>query len=319
MRSLFVAGIVSLLSILPVAAQERIWIDTDISSGKLFGDMDDALALIMLLRDSTVQIEGISVVHGVRHAKKVTRKLLSWYAPDRSLAVYSGADSHRAFGKRTEAIAAMEAALEEGPLHILALGPATNLATLLQLRPDLLPNVSRISFCAGRRPGMAFIPEGGRVRFTDYNFEHDTVAGRMLLEQGVPLILAGYDCSDSLFISKADYQHLRSSDNAGDRWMYRKLTSWERVWRNFFGVKGGFIPFDVATVAALLYQEDVQMESTAAWVMMGPDDRTRASNPAAKSYLLVHPDTSGVAADYCYHSMPALRDRLLKALNTPGK
>ena len=81
--------------------------------------------LRMLLRDTSFQLAGISVVHGVDYAEKITERLLAWYAPQRSIAVHRGAKSYKEFGQRNAAVNAIEKALEAGPLIILALGPAT--------------------------------------------------------------------------------------------------------------------------------------------------------------------------------------------------
>jgi len=297
-------------------AQRRVWVDTDISSGKLKGDMDDALALLMLLRDPTVHIEGISLVHGVKHAEKVTHRLLGWYADGREIRVHVGADSYKEFGQRTDAIRALERALEQGPMMILALGPATNITTLLQLRPDLRPNVQAISFCAGRRPGMVFTPSGAKVRFSDYNFDLDTVAGRLLLQMDVPILLSGYDCSDSLFLSKADYRHMKKSDHKGDRWFYRNMSRWEWVWRSFLGVKGGFIPFDCSTVGALLHSDEFETETDIpAFVEMQQNDSPQLIRAAQKSYLLVQQGRAGAAVDYCHFTRPEFKQRLLRVLH----
>lgn len=302
------------------AQSHRVWVDTDMASGRFMGDMDDALALVMLLRDTSVHVEGVSVVHGVRHARRVTAKLLQWYAPGREVAVHTGADSHKELGKRTDAVNAMVRALEKGPMLILALGPATNIATVLRQRPDLASRVRQVAFCAGRRPGMALAPEGGRVRFSDYNFEHDSVAARMLVESGVPLLLAGYDCSDGFHLHRALYRPLRSSPSKGDRWMYRHLSRWEWVWRNLFGVKDGFTPFDCSTVGALLYPEDFCIRpALSVAVTEGPNDARSVVKSDLKMFLTVGQEGGPHRVDHCYHTHAAFRARLLEALLPPGQ
>ncbi|MGK0384672.1 MAG: inosine-uridine nucleoside N-ribohydrolase, partial [Bacteroidia bacterium] len=87
-------------------SQQRVWIDTDIIIGKFRKDVDDGLALILILRDSTVEIEGISFVHGVDYADKVTSKLLHWYAPGRNIPTFKGSDDSTGFGKETDAVKA---------------------------------------------------------------------------------------------------------------------------------------------------------------------------------------------------------------------
>ncbi len=312
---LFPFLILATMPAVAVAQQHRVWVDTDLKSGKLAGDMDDALALVLLLRDSSVHIEGISVVHGVRHARKVTARLLHWYAPGRSIPLHAGADSQQELGQRTDAVNAMIRALEKGPMQVLALGPATNIATVLQLRPDLLSRIQKVAFCAGRRPGMRFAPLGGKVSFSDYNFEHDSVAGRILLQSGVPLLMAGYDCSDGFFLHRALYRPLRTSSHAGDRWLYRNLSRWEWIWEHVFGVHDGFIPFDCSTVGALLHPEDFCIRTgLEATVAQGDNDARSIVKTDRKAMLLVGQEAGSSIVDHCYHTHGAFRQRLLQAL-----
>jgi hypothetical protein len=41
-------------------------------------------------------------------------------------------------------------ALKKRKLTILALGPMTNIATLIQNHPDIIPQIEKISICAAR-------------------------------------------------------------------------------------------------------------------------------------------------------------------------
>jgi inosine-uridine nucleoside N-ribohydrolase len=293
------------------AQRQRVWLDTDMSAGKWFGDMDDALALLYLLNDTTVDIAGISLVHGVKHADRVTRQLLLWYAPERNINVHIGADSQREIGERTAAVNALEHSLSAGKLNIIALGPATNIASLLQLRPDLADSIASITFCAGRTAGKTFTPTGGKVRFSDYNFEHDTAATRILLESKVPLVLAGYECAEQLMMRREHYAHLRKSAHKGDRWLYRKLKRWENVWRTFFGVRNGFIPFDVATVEAALRPQDINIRSITAGISVAESDSRSIIKTHEKPYLTVFPYEDGRAVRFCEESPGELLGKLL--------
>jgi len=313
MRPLLLALL--LISQLTAMAQsQRVWLDTDMSSGKWFGDMDDALALLYLINDTTADIAGISVAHGVRHAGQTTRKLLQWYAPERNITVHIGADSQRQLGERTDATTAMAQALSSGKLDIIALGPATNIASLLQLRPDLADSIASITFCGGRTKGKTFAPAGGKVRFSDYNFEHDTAAARLLLQSDVQLLLAGYECAEQLMMRREHYVHLRKSTLRGDRWLFRKLSRWERVWRNFFGVKNGFIPFDVATVEAALRPEGMNIQSVEARISIAESDSRSIIKADKKPYLTVFPSGDGRDVRFCVESPMGLLDKLLLSI-----
>jgi len=306
-----------LFSFFTFGQKQRVWVDTDIMIGKFKHDVDDGLALLMLLNDTNLVIEGISFVHGVDYAEKVTTKLLQWYAPERRISLYKGVDDSTGFGKRTPAVEAMIAALEKGPMKILALGPMTNVATVLQLRPDLHANVEVIAACAGRKPGMHFSPGSPKFRFADYNFDLDPSSMKVVLTTNVHVLLAGYDCSDSLFLSKADFFHLRNSDRAGDRWLYRKLKSWHSLWVSFIGVEQGFIPFDCSTYGALFHPDSFNTVTTGAVIRTEENDTKNTVRSAFKPYLLTDDSGNTRKVSYCDHTKQEFKARLLKTLNHP--
>ncbi|MCF8276548.1 MAG: nucleoside hydrolase [Flavobacteriales bacterium] len=315
----FYLSIVCLIPFFGFAQKQRVWIDTDIMIGKFRRDVDDGLALILALRDTNLQIEGISFVHGVDYAEKVTGKLLNWYAADRNIPMFKGSDDSTGFGKETDAVKAMIAALDKGPMAILALGPMTNVGTVLKLRPDLHKNITAISYCGGRRPGMLFSPGSGKVRFSDYNFDLDPRSSAVLLETKVPVLLAGYDCSDSLFLSREDFIHLKKSDNKGDRWLYQQLKEWENLWSMFLGSKRGFIPFDCSTVGALFYANEFHTDaSIPAFIKEDVNDSKHTVSTATKLYLLVDENGEGKSVSYCDLTKVAFKNRLLKAVNHPS-
>lgn len=299
------------------AQPARVWVDTDIMIGKFKHDVDDGLALLMILEDSTIQLEGISFVHGVEYAEKVTTRLLNWYASGRNIPLYRGAQDSTGLGEATAAAKAMIAALEEGPMTIVALGPMTNIATVLQLRPDLARNIERMTYCAGRKPDMHFSPGNNRFRFNDYNFELDPEATRVVLRSGVPLLLAGYDCSDELFLAKEDFIHLKKSEHEGNRWLFRKLKSWHWLWRSFIGSPKGFIPFDCATYGALFHPEEFSIQAQKAWIGSAPDDTERGKNVPQKPYLFAGAEKDAREVSYCDEVKSAFKIRLLRVLKHP--
>ncbi|HAP69810.1 MAG TPA: nucleoside hydrolase [Flavobacteriales bacterium] len=307
-----------LLFPLSLFSQQRVWIDSDIMIGKFKKDVDDGLALILMLRDSNLQIEGISFVHGVDYADKVTSKLLNWYAPNLNIPTFKGSDDSAGFGKETDAVKAIISALEKGPMAILALGPMTNVGTVLKLRPDLHKNITAISYCAGRKPGILFSPGSGKVKFSDYNFDLDPKSSATLLETEIPVLLSGYDCSDSLFLNREDFIHLKKSKNKGDRWLFRQLKSWENLWSLFLGSKRGFIPFDCSTVGALLYADEFTIETEIpAFIKVDTNDTKYTVSTPTKQFFYVDQDGDGKPVSYCNFTKQKFKKRLLRALNHP--
>ena len=309
----------ALLSLSTTAQKKRVWIDTDIMIGKFGQDVDDGLALLMLLRDSTVQIEGISFVGKIDYGASIAQKLIRNYASDQNIPLFKGAKNSSQFLEETDAVKGLAEALENGPIVIFALGPLTNIASVIQLHPKLVDNVKQVAFCGGRRPGQIFrVTETGGV-FSDYNFDLDPKSAERVLESKVPIHLAGYDCADNIFLSKKDYQHLKQSNKKMDRWLYRKLNNWRNLWKMFAGSKQGFIPFDCATVSSMLYPSDFQIEqSIPAYIKERENDTKNTVKTKTKPYLEVDMNNVGINVSYCSEAKNHFKVRLLKALNHPA-
>lgn len=301
------------------AQKQRVWIDTDIMIGKFKHDVDDGLALILLLQDTNLVIEGISFVHGVDYADKVTDKLLARFALNRKIPTFKGADDQSEFGNKTAAFNGITAALEKGPIKLFALGPMTNIATILHHNPNLASNIEVITYCAGRRPNQHFRPGGSKFTFADYNFDLDPKSSQLVLESNSPMLLSGYDCSDNLFLDLPDFKHLKQSDDKVDRWLYRKMKSWLSLWKTFIGSEKGFIPFDASTVGALLYPEEFEITSSIpARIEVLENDSKNTVKTKTKPYLLVEDGNGKQTVSYCSGTNAEFKKRLLKALNHPN-
>ena len=113
----------------------------------------------------------------------------------------------------------VRAALEQGPLTILALGPLTNIAALLHEEPELRKNVARLIAVMGRRPGHIFHPaegaDGGRLFghgpvFRDFNFALDPDAVSRVLALNVPISFVPYDAARGIGTHQARRPESRS-------------------------------------------------------------------------------------------------------------
>ena len=133
-----------------VAQPERIWIDTDASCGaKTRTDPDDCLAILWLV-ERGADVVGISTSFGNAPGEVVadrTATLMVQMAIE-GLPVPPVLLGHGApvapGAPEPPGITALQAALEAGPMIVLALGPLTNVAAALEARPDLHRNVTRI-------------------------------------------------------------------------------------------------------------------------------------------------------------------------------
>lgn len=291
-RPLF-AAILTLLCATGAAAQERIpvWIDTDPALGIPERDVDDGFALIQAFNSPELDIKGISVVfgnspldRGVLIAARLTRE----FGPA-GLRVYAGAADATAAGTETDASRALTAALRRQPLTILALGPATNVGTVIQRHPELVERMTRVVAVAGRRPGQRFTTGTVNLKgHRDFNFELDPAAFQVLLSSGVPLVLAPFEISSKIWIDDRDVARLASGP-PGARALAAPAQAWLAMWRRLWDV-GGFNPFDTLAVGYVVSPAGFICETLPAGIRTLPDDVTelgvQGTAVATKPFLL---------------------------------
>ena len=157
----------------PVAPVSRIWIDTDAACGAApRSDPDDCYAIAWLAAGG-FNIIGISTSFGNASGDVVEQTVTSLVALMAEngmtpIPVYRGLWQALPVSEpETPGVSALRAALEAGPLTILALGPLTNLAAALNGHSELQRNVTRVVAVMGHRPGHLFHPGEARrkVRF----------------------------------------------------------------------------------------------------------------------------------------------------------
>jgi len=302
----------------------RIWIDTDAACGhSARTDPDDCLAIALLARTDRLHIAGISTVFGNadRNAVDTTVAALSAalvHDAGRPLALWPGAAQPGDPPAPMPAQAALMAALEAGPLTIVALGPLTNIAAVLRRRPDLVERVAALFAVMGRRPGHLFHPaEGAPARsflghgpvFRDFNFALDTEAARLVLDSRVPITLVPYDAARGIEVTAADVSALKGAGATG-QWLAPRLDGWLGYWRAEVG-REGFYPFDLVAAAAVAEPDTMHCAAVRMWI--GEDDH--AMLPGFRPTALLVVDAQATSTDahphrlghYCAAPVPGLK------------
>lgn len=310
----------------PAAAPIAVWIDVDTAAGVPQRDIDDAVALIQAFHSPELSVQGISVVFGntsldnaVPIAQEVTRR----FGPT-GLQVHAGASSEAQLGQTTAATRALAEALMAQPLTLLVLGPATNIATLIANRPDLIPRIERIVAVAGRRPGQRFTTGTQNLRgHRDFNFEKDAQAFQVILDSGVPLVLTPWEISSTVWITERELD-LWAKGPPPAQWLAQRAPSWIALWKQTFGVQG-FNPFDTLAVAALTSPQHVSCDRWSVRIIQAPNDVTapemQGGQPAEiKPYLVVDAtEQDGARALYCHTAAPAFLQDLMQRVLTRSK
>jgi len=300
-----------------------IWIDTDPSVMPGGHEVDDGLALIQAFHSSEVLVRGISVVFGnaeLREAVPIAEQIMEQFGP-KNLHPYPGAARAEQLGVETPASRALASALQKEALTIVALGPMTNIATVLQQHPELEAQMIRIVAVAGRRPNQHFTTGANGIKpFKDFNFELDPKAFQALLASKIPLTLAPWELSSQVWITAADLDQLWA-DHAELEWLYQSAVDWLARWQERFGVLG-FNPFDTLAVGIVIADGSVRCQQLPVEIRILLDDSPPAGQTAdvKKPYLLVSQDfQTPRLVEYCFQVKPEFKDDLLRRLQRPKR
>lgn len=299
----------------------RIWFDTDIMIGlpeRAPREVDDGVTLIMALALPSIEIVGISTITYVDYGYDVTKKILNFYAPNRNIPVYKGSPEAADLGVENEATIALAEALRKEKLDILALGPATNIATVIKNHPELVKQMKEVVFCAGRTKGFAFKPGLQKSTVSDFNFEKDVESFKVILDAGVKVVFSGFECSAYLLIGKPDVQFLKTG-NEGDRWLYSMLEPWQQRAKQLFGVEG-FIPYDVTPLGHFTHPEYFQYyRNIPVRIETRKNDATIGRViPPTKAFMEVsYKFKSKWKVDYSYKTLPGFEELVIELMKCP--
>ena len=181
----------------PVGQTRPLVLDTDIGT-----DVDDAMALGVLLGSPEVDLIGVSTVYGDTALRAQLAQRLLRLGGRGDCPVAPGA-RHTLSGKEprwagwegqaqpdldSETVEAdadgvdmlVNAAAEHsGELEVAAIGPLTNIALAIDRDPAFATNVARLHIMGGALDG----------RMAEWNFACDTTAADVVLRSGIPTIL----------------------------------------------------------------------------------------------------------------------------------
>jgi pyrimidine-specific ribonucleoside hydrolase len=299
---------------------KRIWFDTDIMIGlpeRAPREVDDGVTLIMALRQPAVEIVGISLVTEIHYAYDVTQKILGWYnKTGKDIPVYKGSDLCNDIGVETDASLALADALRKEKLSILALGPNTNIATVLVNHPELASQIEEIAFCIGRTEDYTFRPGLGHYPVGDYNYIKDEKSMNIILATEIPLVFSGFECSKDVFLGPIDIDRL-DNDFEGDKWVYDQLMPWIKRGTELFG-SNGFIPYDVTPLGYFTHPEYfAYYEHIPVQVNVKPNDSliTGRDPRIERPYVEVSYDfKSKRTVKYAYRTLSGFEEIVIKSL-----
>ena len=242
-------------------------IDTDTAS-------DDAVALIMALRSSEIEVVAITTVAGNVDVHQASRNALyTAELCDSMVPVFTGAQqplkrAHisaswfhgrdglgdhgypppRRVPERQSAPAAIIDTIESHQgLVMVTLGPLTNVALALQKKPGIAAKVSRCVVMGG-----APCCEGNVTPAAEYNIWCDPEAARIVMRSGLPVELVGWHlCRGEAVLNPSDIQKVLSFGTPVAKFAIECNSRAQEAFLEQSGEHGISLPDPVAMAVAL--------------------------------------------------------------------
>jgi purine nucleosidase len=228
--------------------KKRVIIDVDPGIGVPLRDIDDALAIFLLLASPGIALEAVTVNFGNVPADKgfaVAREVLDTAGAD--IPLYMGAASRDELGRPSPAAMRMIEIVRKNPgkITLLAVAPLTNVATAMLMDKHFAPSLGGLVVMGGSLRLRPFCWTG------EFNFHCDAKAAEIVLKAPVEKTIIMQDvCAQAVF-TPAHLELLRGSDRTVARYCAGRIPSWLLVNRLFFR-KGGFFPWDVVAAAHVI-------------------------------------------------------------------
>ena len=136
---------------------------------------------------------------------------------------------------------------------IAAVGPLTNVAILLKAYPELADKIEKIIIMGG---GL----KGGNITTTgEFNFYVDPHAAHVVVNSGLPIVLAGLDVTELARLYKEDLEEIASYDERLGQFMLTINENSLSIY-NSLGFGMSCTPNDVVPLVHLLHPEIFETE-----------------------------------------------------------
>ena len=266
--------------------------------------------MVQAFHSPELRVAGVSVVFGnapVDRGYAIAREIVARFAPA-DVVVHKG--SAAASPDPTPASRALIAALEEEPLTVLALGPATNVAAALRERPDLVDRIETVVLVVGRRAREALTFPGGGPNLLDFNFELDPEAAEVVVGSGAPVVLAPFELAAKLPIDAEEWASVW--DTPFGEFFRRPIEDYLDWFGDNYGRRATY-PFDSFAVSFLVAPELLHCDRTSVVVREGPADGY-ADAGGTKPWLVRTDAPEGWPVTWCHTPEPGLKEELLRRL-----
>ena len=198
------------------SAKIPILLDTDIGT-----DIDDAFALALIVRSPELQLLGLTTVSGDTEARARLAAKLLWESGFRRVPVVAGepgkplpiAQARWAKGFKSpqqqsgNAADFLDATLrrQAGKTTIVAIGPLSNIAALLQKDPAVAKKIDQIVMMGG---SIYHGYDESKTPVAEYNIASDPAGAQTVFRSGVHIMMAPLDVTAMLHLNAAGRHHV---------------------------------------------------------------------------------------------------------------
>jgi purine nucleosidase len=218
----------------PVSVHRPVFVDTDIGD-----DIDDALALALLLGSPEVTVVGVSTVFGNTQLRARLAAYLLQVFGHVDIPVAAGQAAPLLLRHRPSGVCQASVLTDDlviplsslsgpelliqtartyaGQLTLLCFGPLTNVAFALQREPRLGSLLHQVFFMGG----------ASRIFWPDWNVRSDARAAQFILTAGLPLTMIGWNVTASCHLRSSDVVHLQDAKSTRLHMLSRLMTAWQ--------------------------------------------------------------------------------------------
>jgi purine nucleosidase len=228
---------------------KRVVIDCDPAIGVKSRDVDDGLAILLLLASPDIKLEGITVNFGNVKAPlgyKVAKKVVEVAGADTP--VFIGAHSKEELGRINPAVEFLIETVNSNPgeISLVAVGPLTNVATAMMIDDHFASSLKELVVMGGtfKFPVFSF--------FGEFNFHSDGKAASRVMQAPIPKTLITMDvCSQAVFQDR-HLSRIRDNHTRVSEYLAKEISPWLKANKRIFFRKKGFFPWDPVAASYLL-------------------------------------------------------------------
>jgi len=228
--------------------KKRVWLDADPAIGVRYRDLDDGLAILLLLASPEVSLEGISINFGNVKADlgyKVAREVLE--VAGAQVPLFKGAHIRDELGRTNPAVEALIKKVNghPGEISLLAVAPLTNVATAMMLDKNFAANLRELVIMGG---SLRFWPLSF---FGEFNFHLGGRATQIVVSAPIPKTIVTMDLCKQAVFREGHLERIRAGQSQVAKYLAETIPSWLRFNRRVFRQEG-FYPWDPIAASFLL-------------------------------------------------------------------